>query len=336
MTKFTEQFHTNGSEIRMTHAERSRVHAALRARMNAQPVASPFFVRNPFAVRFAFALALILVVGTGSTAFAAEGTLPGDLLYPVKVSIVEPVQGALQVSDTAKARWNAEVATERLNEAQALAARGTLTPAVSDELAANFNQHASAVASAATSISASDPAAASEISANFSTTVAQRGAAILAAGKTNASVSSAKASGSLVVAIASDEDSGVSDAASSGVQPMAAMMKAGPMVPAGSDDAQAARLSIQAHAALADATSTLPTLGLTKSDLAQARARAATIANRIVKADAELSIGSTSDAVSDFNRALREINALPQAGGTPASGEDGSSAQIWHSVPVLH
>jgi len=311
MTKFTEQFHTTGSKIRMNDAERSRVHAALRARMHAQPVASPFFVRNLFAVRFAFALALILVVGSGGTAFAAEGTLPGDFLYPVKVSIVEPVQGALQVSDTAKARWNAQIATERLNEAQALAARGTLTPALSDQLAANFNQHASAVASAATSISASDPAAGSDISANFSSTVAQRGAAILAAGKTNASVSSARASGSLVVAIAGDEDTGAGEySVSAQVQPMATMMKAGPQVPAGSDDAQATRLSLQAHTALAAATSTLPTLGLSKSDLAQAKARAATIANRIVRADAELSIGSTSEAISDFNRALREISTL--------------------------
>ena len=91
---------------------------------------------------------------------------------------------------------------------------------------------------------------------------------------------------------------------------MATMMKAGPTTPAGSDDAQAARLSVQAHEALAAATSTLPTLGLSKSDLAQAKARAATIANRIVRADAELSIGSTSEAISDFTRALREISTL--------------------------
>ncbi|HVX91118.1 MAG TPA: DUF5667 domain-containing protein [Candidatus Paceibacterota bacterium] len=339
MTNFQTQFHTNGTGIRMSDAERSRVHAALTARMHAAPVPSPFFTRYSFTLRAVGAFVLVLIIGSGGTAFAAEGSLPGDLLYPVKVGIVEPVQGAFQISDTAKANWNAHIATTRLVEAQALAAKGTLTPAVSAELAANFNTHASAVTAAAKSISASDPAAASDISADFSGAVAAHGAAILATGKTTTGASSAKTSGSLVLAIASDEDTSASDeAAPAAAQPMMAMMKS-TTPPASGDDAQATRLSEEAHAALAGATSTLPTLGLSKAEFSQAKARAAVIQNRILRADAELSIGSSSEAVTDYNRAIRELTALMQTTTTssraPTTGVPSTSGSV-HPTTLIN
>ncbi len=74
-----------------------------------------------------FAFAMVLVVGIG-TSYAAEGALPGDPLYAVKVHVVEKIQGSLAVSTTEKVEWNADLLERRLTEAETLAAEDKLTP----------------------------------------------------------------------------------------------------------------------------------------------------------------------------------------------------------------
>src|SRR3989338_6446139 len=46
------------------------------------------------------ALIIALLIG-GGTSFAAEGAVPGDVLYPVKVNINEEIRGVVAFSDTA-------------------------------------------------------------------------------------------------------------------------------------------------------------------------------------------------------------------------------------------
>ncbi len=79
-------------------------------------------------------LALVLVFGVG-TAYAAGGALPGDVLYPVKISINEKFEGALALSDVEKVEFSRELTERRLEEAEILAARGELTPYASDKIA---------------------------------------------------------------------------------------------------------------------------------------------------------------------------------------------------------
>ncbi|MEX2054152.1 MAG: DUF5667 domain-containing protein [Candidatus Colwellbacteria bacterium] len=66
-------------------------------------------------------LALMLTF-TGGTALAANGSLPGDLLYPVKVNFNEKVRGVLAFSSEAQANFQSEMAARRLGELQQLAA----------------------------------------------------------------------------------------------------------------------------------------------------------------------------------------------------------------------
>jgi hypothetical protein len=73
-----------------------------------------------------FAFALVLVVGIG-TSYAAETALPGDPLYAIKVGITEPIQGVLAVSPVARAEWDTELLSRRLEEAATLAAKGNLS-----------------------------------------------------------------------------------------------------------------------------------------------------------------------------------------------------------------
>lgn len=73
--------------------------------------------------RLALAAGTIAVVaGTGSVAFAAQGALPGDTLYPVKRAL-EGAETSLAVGDDAKATQVLENASGRLEEIERLAAR---------------------------------------------------------------------------------------------------------------------------------------------------------------------------------------------------------------------
>lgn len=109
-----------------------------------RPALSSFFFEM-FSVRLLAnalpaALVLALVVG-GSISFAAEGALPGDLLYPVKVSVNESVRGAIAISSEAKTEWNSELIERRLQEAEELANEGKLDEDTRSEIESNIETH---------------------------------------------------------------------------------------------------------------------------------------------------------------------------------------------------
>ena len=146
MSKLYNHLKDESAEIRLSDAEKAAMRARLTAAMRAVPthsIKSPYqwlWAPRSFAV---LAIALLVVVSSG-TAFAAEGSLPGAPLYPVKVNVIEPLTVALATTPAAKAQVNANIATTRVQEAQALAAEGNLTPAVAEEISTNYNEHATA------------------------------------------------------------------------------------------------------------------------------------------------------------------------------------------------
>ena len=130
---------------------RTRIRTQLVAHMEAHPiVATP----SPY-VRFlntispltssalrvpVLALVAILVVALGgATTYAAEGTLPGDTLYPLKVGVIEPARGLLAISTEAKTEWNISLAETRLEEAEQLREQNRLTPADDAQIQARFD-----------------------------------------------------------------------------------------------------------------------------------------------------------------------------------------------------
>lgn len=107
---------------------------------------SELFSKNPslskvfvFASRhkgvYAFAAACFIFIFATGTTYAAGGSLPGDLLYPVKININEPVQRALAIKPEAKARVIVKQAVTRLKEAEQLAVAGKINQ--SNEVAIN-------------------------------------------------------------------------------------------------------------------------------------------------------------------------------------------------------
>ena len=140
------------TKVRMDDAARERTRALLAEYVQMRPVRggeslpltpiatnrlSQFFMRHSMP---AFAAVLVLAVG-GGTAAAAEGALPGDMLYPIKVHVNEEMRATLTVSPKAKADWQVSRAERRLEEAATLALSGKLDDATRAELDTNLNAH---------------------------------------------------------------------------------------------------------------------------------------------------------------------------------------------------
>ena len=94
--------------------------------------------------RLTSVVASVLIVTTagGALAYAAEDSLPGDFLYPLKIHVTEAVRAGLQRTPGEATEWESERAERRLREAEELAARGTLSEEASEGIRVRFLQHA--------------------------------------------------------------------------------------------------------------------------------------------------------------------------------------------------
>ena len=100
-------------------------------------------------------LMVVLIAGVGGTAtFAAESAVPGDVLYPVKVGVNEPVASVFAGSGESQARFHAKLAVRRVEEAAKLDAKGKLTPEVEAHLADTFEKETARALEAADKLAA--------------------------------------------------------------------------------------------------------------------------------------------------------------------------------------
>ena len=146
---------TISPRIKLTDNERSLMRAELLALIEHSPVIEPTreprpvpglasFFFQPFPRLVPVTIAFLIFFGTG-VAFAAEGTLPGDTLYPVKISVNEGFRRALAVTPTERANLETELAARRITEAESLAVKHRLTSATETALVAGFSAHTLAV-----------------------------------------------------------------------------------------------------------------------------------------------------------------------------------------------
>ena len=91
------------------------------------------------------AVLVALTLAGGGVSAAAEASLPGDLLYSVKVKGTEEVRAFIALSSEAKAEWEARRAERRLEEAEQLAARGEISAEAKVQIEENFKAHAERV-----------------------------------------------------------------------------------------------------------------------------------------------------------------------------------------------
>jgi len=169
--------------VRLEKGEKNAVRDNLVFFMNRNPVISDQFGRQVlyrsnslfslYKLNFStmpLLIILALFVGGGAS-FAAEGSIPGDILYPVKVNVNEKVGSWVRLSDEAEARWNVRLVEERLIEAEELAANGKLDADARVRLEANFERHANKVESRISALSDADAKAAADIVSNLKTSL---------------------------------------------------------------------------------------------------------------------------------------------------------------------
>src|SRR3990167_3002014 len=110
----TEQSFGRGIEelknIRLTGEEKTRI----LERVFSTPIESPYMKRTPV---FAFVYSLILIISISGITYASDFSLPGDTLYPIKVSVVEPFLDVVNSSAEDKIVWETEKVERRIAEA---------------------------------------------------------------------------------------------------------------------------------------------------------------------------------------------------------------------------
>jgi hypothetical protein len=154
MTTDEISFFHKAQTTQLNAAEVSRAQKTVLAFVSSHPVdmvkavakrekAQNGFFTMIFSFRYHPALAaiLLLVLGTGSVSYAAEFSVPGDMLYPVKIHVNESVQAHLAFSSEAQAEVNAKQASKRIREAKQLALAGRLTPDIRTKLTKEFEAH---------------------------------------------------------------------------------------------------------------------------------------------------------------------------------------------------
>lgn len=120
-------------------------------------------------------LAVIAALALGGTAVAAETSLPGQVLYPVKVHVDENVEGAFALTDMARADWDLSLLGQRISEAQQLAQDGDLSAQAQTDISSNFNVHLSDVDSLIAKLQAGgDASDAAAIAVRLQTVLAVR------------------------------------------------------------------------------------------------------------------------------------------------------------------
>lgn len=149
MEKIIKQLENVAKNTRLSTVEKSEIKSMLLQYVKSHPVNTVAFssrsVKSPFSINdfrnkktlSAFVIGGLLLGSTVS--FASESTVPGDVLYPVKIHINEPVLGAIAVTPQAKADWGVRKAERRLEEVEKLAEEPEVTPQVRELAEANFN-----------------------------------------------------------------------------------------------------------------------------------------------------------------------------------------------------
>lgn len=127
--------------IRMTDTEKAR----MLERVFSLPTESPYMRRIP---AFALACSLILVLSFGGATYASVTSLPGDLLYPIKTRVVEPMLDIVNYAPEKKIVWEEEKVMRRIVEAEKLAEKDELNDERAEKLERSIEKSSEAFARA--------------------------------------------------------------------------------------------------------------------------------------------------------------------------------------------
>ena len=146
MENIIKQLKNGSKHARLSASEKAEIKSALFRHVKANPVSIPRAIPSPFNIKSHFIFARtsresglsrtllasrniksisVLVLGGllmgSSVSFAAENTVPGDTLFPIKIHVNETVRGAVAVTQKEKAEWEIRLVERRLEEFEKLA-----------------------------------------------------------------------------------------------------------------------------------------------------------------------------------------------------------------------
>ncbi|MCX6753669.1 MAG: DUF5667 domain-containing protein [Candidatus Nomurabacteria bacterium] len=134
--------------IVMTDVEKTRIFENILKVSKEKPKTSPWFTFSFLAMLknnrlvYYIVIPLIIILSSSGVVFASQSSLPDSILYPLKVNIVEPlIEGALTFSPKNKAKYEVNLATKRLVEAEALAGQGKLNKKNEDKINNLLDKH---------------------------------------------------------------------------------------------------------------------------------------------------------------------------------------------------
>jgi hypothetical protein len=163
-------------EVTLSESSRTRIHTALMeyASFNSAdtevktpavtPVPFYMFMSKLHRVPVPFMLLMFILVG-GGMSFTAEGTVPGDFLYPVKTEFNETIRSVFTMNADRQAELQTELLEERISEAEALQVDGRLNDTMSVAVSDQVNDQAERANEA---VAKSSPQVASETQAKIS------------------------------------------------------------------------------------------------------------------------------------------------------------------------
>lgn len=118
-----------------------------------------------------FAIFIVILFFLGGVAYSAEGSIPGDFLYSVKILVNENIEKAVAVTDKSRAELEATLASHRLLEIEKLAARNKLTTGTLKELHARFDENIKKFKEITLKIEARDATGVTEIRSDLEVTL---------------------------------------------------------------------------------------------------------------------------------------------------------------------
>lgn len=162
MKRFSEQLQKQANTVRLSASERALLRERVVSYMEYHPMPErtaapkpavtkmlgtrfePFMTLTPSPYFWRFATATVVFVFVVGLPLLAERSVPGDMLYAMKVNVNEEVRSSLVRSGYEKVAWETERLERRIAEARILAKEGKLTSEIEAAVVAAVATHAQA------------------------------------------------------------------------------------------------------------------------------------------------------------------------------------------------
>jgi hypothetical protein len=137
MDKILEKLNTEARKIFLDKDEKSAIRNILISYSRKSPFIFTFINKRRILVS---ALVILLLILGGGTSYAAERSLPGDILYPIKVNVNEKIAGLAALTPEARVKFEAKIIEKRLEEADKLAQKGNLNKDTKEKVEKGFEK----------------------------------------------------------------------------------------------------------------------------------------------------------------------------------------------------